>query len=529
MNEKEKTSIAPAGDGGANLRQRFAAFKIALFGDNRFWSIDGTHTASYLMPLRLTLIYLLASILVYMFGPLAWTTYRPVLFYFLLAFYLVAFWFGYRVGLMRKAPENPVDWDKISEKKIEKIILIGSILIVVNFFVYVINIFRDYNLTTLDFPELFRQMWVGIKNPGLGYNLRLERLDNAANIGAMGGALFTLFNYVWAFVRYPVLILSMVYFKRLKIYGKIFAVLYLALMLVFYMSIGTNIDVFHIFLFIILPSMLEIFSLWHKRLLTKKKLLGFIAVVLAALLLMAGYFTWMMVSRGGINDYDKPGYNVSGVILKDDVVNSTPSTDKTPSSDETQKDPTSNPDTSGGILPPIVMKFWISFASYFSQGYYGMSQALTVPWTPMFGVGNSMFAVDFISEHVTDIDPYTYQVKVENAYGWGADMRWHSIYTWLANDVSFYGVIVVMFLLGVLFAMMFKDAITTKNPFAKASVFYFVLFAIFIPCNNQLAQRADTLFSFVLLVVCWIISRYPPKKLEKWLNGVEKEQEDTVC
>jgi len=160
-------------------------------------------------------------------------------------------------------------------------------------------------------------------------------------------------------------------------------------------------------------------------------------------------------------------------------------------------------------LPPIVEKFWISFSAYFTQGYYGMARSLEVPWTPMFGVGNSMFLVDFISEHVYDIDPYTYQMKIEKEFGWPSDMRWSCFYSWVANDVSFYGVILIMFVIGVLFAAMFKDAIQTDNPFAKISIFYFMLMIFFIPCNNQIGQRESTLFSFILIVLLWLLSKYP--------------------
>ena len=105
--------------------------------------------------------------------------------------------------------------------------------------------------------------------------------------------------------------------------------------------------------------------------------------------------------------------------------------------------------------------------------------------------------------------------------GWDSDIQWHSMYTWLANDVSFFGVILVMLVIGLLFGAMFRDAITTANPFAKISIFYFILMMLFIPCNNQIAQKADTLFSFILVVACWLISKYPPKFIRNRLSKQE--------
>ena len=501
------------------LKESVQSGKHALFGSNTFWRIDGTGTGAYLLPIRLTMLYLIASVLVYAFGPFAWTTYTPVLFYSLLVLYMVALWFGYRLGLMCKF-SKAIAW---KEERTGKLMGLLSALIVANFFIYLINIFRDYGFTTFDFPELMKQMAVGIINPGLGYNLRFERIESLQGTDVLGGSWMSLFNYCWAFFRYPIMIFSMLYFKRLHIAGKVFAVLYLVVMVLFYLSVGTTIDVLHVFLLLEINPIITAFSSWHKRELTKRKSLRLIACVVAGFLFIGIYFTWMMISRGGINDYDKPWYNISGVPLNDSVLGTEPTVLPT-TPPETTVLPTTPPveelpqePSVWSKISSLFMKFWISFSSYFAQGYYGMSQGLTLPWTPMFGIGNSMFIVDFITEHVYNIDQFTYQVKIEEAYGWGSNLRWHSIYTWLANDVSFYGVILVMFLIGLLFAAMFKDAITTNNPFAKASIFYFMLMVLFIPCNNQLGQRAETLLSFLLLILLWFVSKHPPKFVKKLL------------
>lgn len=496
----------------------------------RLFKPDGYVNGATLLPIRLTLIYLAFSVLVYAFGPFDWTTSKPVLFYSLLLLYMVALWLGYRIGI-KKTFSVSIEWSTSSTDKFMPIL---SALIVINYLIYVVNIFRDYGLQTFDFPELFRQMAIGIKDPGLGYHYRYLRIETLQGTDVIGGTVFTLVNYAWGFFRYPILLMGMLSFRKLNIWGKLFMVLYLITMALFYLSIGTTIDVLHIFLLLEIPAILSTFSVWHKRKLTRRHVVKLAASLLAGVLLVLGYFTWMMVSRGGINNYDQPGYNVGGVQLNENVVpQATQPTETTPTvtaptettpaattpavTTPTETFPAVTPPKPAGFqIPPIIMKFWISFSSYFTQGYYGMAQAIDLPWTPMFGLGNSMFLVNFVSEHVYDIDQFTYQMKVEKAYGWDSDVQWSCMYTWLANDVSFYGVIIAMLLIGILFGAMFKDAITTENPFAKLSVFYFMLMMLFIPCNNQIAQRSDTLFSFVLIVFCWLISKYPPKFVKKF-------------
>ena len=48
---------------------------------------------------------------------------------------------------------------------------------------------------------------------------------------------------------------------------------------------------------------------------------------------------------------------------------------------------------------------------------------------------------------------------------------------------------------------------------------------LFIPCNNQLAQRSDMLLSFVFIVIAWLLSKYPPKWLKRLL-GKKKGEND---
>lgn len=446
-----------------------------------------------LLPIRLTMLYLSLSVAVYIWGPIDWTTANTALFYFLLVMYMVALWLGYRIGI-KKIFSRSFEWER---NYTEKYLSIFSVLIIANYLIYVVNIFRDYGMQTFDFPDLIRQMAIGIKNPGLGYHYRNLRVETLQGSQVLGGRVVSVLNYIWSFFRYPILLTGMLCFKKLRIWGKLFMVLYLITTVLFYLSIGTTIDILNIFLLLELPIILSTFSAWHKKKLTGKHIVKLAATFFVGVLLILSYFTWMMVSRGGINNYDQPDYNIGGVHLSSE--------------------------STAFQVPPVLMKFWISFSSYFTQGYYGMAQAIDLPWTPMFGVGNSMFLVDFISEHIYDIDQYTYQMKTELVCGWNSDVRWNCIYTWLANDFSFYGVPIAMLMIGILFGAMFQDAIINENPFAKMSVFYFMLMILFIPCNNQIAQRPDTLFSFLFVVFCWVLSKYPPKVLLEFFQKIKGE------
>lgn len=443
------------------------------------------------LPIYLTAVYLIASLVIYVLCPYNWPTKMPGLFWTLNVLYIAALVSGYFLGQRCRFSVGLLKWTP----KTEKILYVTlSVLSIVNFLVYLILIFRSYGLDSFDFGKLFTEMGKGLKNPGYGYYMHYKRQQSLDGTDVLGGTAFTLFNLGWCFLKMPIIILSVINFKKLKWYGKVFTVAYLAQIVVYYVSIGTNIQFLHVILLVLMPVILELFDLGHAGKLTPKKLIKPVAMVLLCGVLFAGYFGYMIQSRSNNYGYDVDEYEIAGLSPTDDKEEGEESQqgsqNPTPAP---QKKPTSK-----------LQKLWMSGSSYLTQGYYGMSQALTVDWTPMYGLGNSMFVVNIISGNIHDIDQYTYQKKLE-PFGWDSDVRWHSIYTWIANDVSFYGVIVVMLLIGLIFGMMFRDAIAKKDPFARASVFFYILMMLFIPCNNQVGQTADNLLGFLMLVLLWLV------------------------
>ena len=437
--------------------------------------LNDKNDISLKFPIILSVFYLVFSLFVYIICPYNWPTQQPVLFYSLNILYILALYLGYMVGQRQSVSLQLIEWN---EEKTDKLMKVVSVLVIFNVLFYIINIFRSYGFATFDFLGLFKEMSVGLQNPGLGYKLNYLRQQTLDGPNVIGGTAFTVLNLGWGFIKNIVIILAMIFFKKLKLYGKIFTIIYLGLVVVYYISIGTNIQFLHVLLLVEIPVIVETFQKWHKKEINYKAIIKLVVFILVGCILLLSYFGWMMESRSAASGYDIADYEIGGLKPNEDV-----------------------PVPSGKL-----MNLWYSFSSYLTQGYYAMSQALSLEWTPMFGLGGSMWVVDIISNNIYDIDPFTYQVKLEQ-FGWDSDVRWHSMYTWLANDFSFYGVILAMFFIGLLFGGMFKDAIKNKNPFALASIFFFMLMMIFAPCNNQVGQTNENLCPFVLLILIWILCK----------------------
>ena len=160
--------------------------------------------------------------------------------------------------------------------------------------------------------------------------------------------------------------------------------------------------------------------------------------------------------------------------------------------------------------PPLVQVGAVGLDSYVTQGYYALYLSLEEPFVPMFGIGNSIFLTHQavrLTDH-QDIWKLSYPARIERS-GWDAMALWSSIYPWIASDFSFPGTILVVFLIGRLFALSWLDTLDGTNPFAVAVFAQFVIMIFYFPANNQLLQFGEGLTGFLGTLILWGITRRP--------------------
>ena len=278
------------------------------------------------------------------------------------------------------------------------------------------------------------------------------------------------------------MLFSILYFKKLKIHQKAIAAITVSLEVIAYLARGTNIGVFRVILSFLVFYYLKYVksssarSNGSGRNRAKMMVLGTASVVVVVQL-----FDKIMKSRGGITFWKAGFYNIGGIHI--------------------------NPDSIFfQILPSQFHQLFVSLSGYLSQGYYGMSLSMQVPWKPMCGIGYSMALQNLLGNFVPAIADASYQARIEQ-YGWDSYTQWHSMYTWFANDFSYAGVIVVMLLFGFVFHRAFHDSLELNNPYAKLMLYFMFLMAVFLPCNNQIGQSTYLLFSFFYVFIKWQLSK----------------------
>jgi hypothetical protein len=163
-------------------------------------------------------------------------------------------------------------------------------------------------------------------------------------------------------------------------------------------------------------------------------------------------------------------------------------------------------------LPGHLRRAFIALAGYLTQGYYGLSLALEQPYVPTYGLGGSQFLARTGSRLVgsTKFEDRPYPMRIEYKDGWDAYGLWSSFYAWIASDITFPGVLVLMVLIGRLLALGWLDTLEGSNPFAVGAFALLVLMIAYLPANDQLLSSGESTVAFIGLLALWMWTRRTP-------------------
>lgn len=161
------------------------------------------------------------------------------------------------------------------------------------------------------------------------------------------------------------------------------------------------------------------------------------------------------------------------------------------------------------IFDSIDMRLAVgSLISYFTQGYYALGLSMEKPFLPTFGAGSSMVILLNITELLnTDFffkRTYVYRNFIINNWHW--HMQWSTFYVWLASDISFLGVLLVMFLVGYVVGRCWNRMINYKDYISTIVFVQMMILCFYLPANNQLFQSLEGLIGNTFWIIFWIMS-----------------------
>lgn len=160
----------------------------------------------------------------------------------------------------------------------------------------------------------------------------------------------------------------------------------------------------------------------------------------------------------------------------------------------------------GVALPGPVEYGLATVCGYLCQGYYGLAGCLDLPFVWSWGVGHSSVLSRYAGALCSDADAFrdlTYPVRYEAVSGYRCGHQWHTIYPWLASDLTFPGALAFIGFCAWLLARSWRDTVENRNPFAAAFFSQVALLFFFIPMNSSRLAWSEELVAFWSLLVLW--------------------------
>ncbi len=427
-------------------------------------------SAKYLWPIILTESYLILTLLIFAFGPIAYHLDDPLAFWFYISLYHISMILGYLLAAQpfRNQIRPRRKYRALSLFKIR-------ILILVAYFAFLIG---HKNLTMSDsiIPENFiSDILSGVFESERQYIGKIDRLGDYA-----GSKILNILNFFVAFTKIIIIPVIVFSWERLKIPDRFLALTVSFLPVLSGVSTGTNKPLFD-FVILYASSLLLYFvaNFYAEGRFNFKSRRFFIVIITLSLGFALWFFGTAMLGRGGDPSYVE-STSPLGHIRVDEAYRYI---------------------DGGSFLSYVYV--WLS--NYVVQGYYGFSQALNMEFTSTFGFGNSQFLarqLEWATGYNLSLD--TYQHKIDAV--WGETTQWHSLYSYIANDVHFLGVAVWNFIMGFYLARVWRSFLDEDNLFAKMLLPLFAMLVIFTPANNQVLGFLESFSAFILLTVLWISS-----------------------
>jgi hypothetical protein len=437
-------------------------YKAAFFPLQAIYRLRRPDRIVRLFPMLCVQAYLTFSVLLFAFGPWRWPVSNPVTLYLFLILAQLALWFGY----ITYSYERPMTYiGRLSWSRLFRFALVLSLLWIIP------NFIMRLGLATFEPSTIYSKIIIGFSDPGIAYKQRVESMTMLGST-----SLLFFLTLIVAPLLQLLLPIGITYWQRLPKWHKILLVAFILFDILSWTASGTNkgiADTFLLVPFFIIAG--------NPSIITRIRVSHILRTLFILLVGFYGLFTFFSKGQlgrsGGISI---SMYDASAGIYAD----------------------------KGNFLiralPESAREGAIAFTSYFTQGYYGLSLSLEEPFVWSYGLGHAYYLASWYKRvnPAADIGQLTYPGRIE-AKGWSYFGRWASIYPWLASDVTFPGAIIIMFVIGRLFALVWQDILFGKNPIALSLFGMLLIVLFYAPANNQIFGFPISGLAFWAIFVWW--------------------------
>lgn len=405
-------------------------------------------------PIKLLMIFLVFSELLFLFGPIAYNIPSKTLVSLFLIIVNISLCGGYKFGIAKYRYHRPVNKTQPKTAFLKVLILAGLVI-------SLYTIFVNWHLPSFSLGALANRFLIGLTDSATVYYERLEQTT-------LSGQVF--FLLLMAPIPFIAKVFGVIYWKQLKTLYQLLVVFLLLLDAIYWIGIGTRKGLADI---MVLMACVIVLLRPHWLILRKSRRIANM-VLISAILLFVFYFVISNMSRYGL-DMNEVLDMVEGHPIKPFYLNH---------------------------ISPYIYLPLREMTSYLCQGYYALSLAIYDFFTEgVFcfagGMGNNWFFINVTDYLLPELDvlSQTYMQYLSDNYGISPTINWHSLYLWWANDVTFFGVPIVMFVIGRVFALVWMDAYYYANMYAAPSAVLMALMVFYAFAGNQVLSFSFLTFS----------------------------------
>lgn len=463
--------------------------------------------------------FFFSTIVLFSLGPLDWHISNPFQLYGFLALSCIALALGYVLAI-RKAKTS----DRKTGLNANTIFFICA---AVFFIMYVPTLIAT---TGKWYPDII----TGITNTGKAYRVSQYLIDH-------GSKLILYIRIIASPFMIMVPPLTLFFMPKLNRLNKVLGVLAIILTVFLSISKGVNKAVADFCAQILLVLLIWLFSNSYKRG-RLRHVLKIASLILLVCLLFFSYFTVSMRSRVAMD----VAYSTSQLnkIIEEEII-----TDRQPDTPGAQTDNNTTGDPEAAALDDTFSKvsedelndkivlysnfgsatvkegYWpldlvperyrptaLYLSGYLSHGFKGLSVAMDQEFTSSYGLGFSDFFRRSVLRIFGRLDlengiyERTYMAKTSQ-FDFMRGVSWSTFFVYPASDITFYGTILLAFVIGYLFALSWKDALVTHNPFAITVFYCFGMMVFYFSANNQMFEGGENFIGIVSMIAIWLISR----------------------
>ncbi len=427
-------------------------------------------------PLKIIIIYILATVLISFFGPMKYINYNKGSVFLYISGILICLALGSlfadrkfkRLNFDASYSDVKMQWDKT----IERILKISVVLFFISGLLEFLNIL-------INAPYL-----ISIRNIGQNYLSAREEATSGYSIAVI----FRFFTGVFRIVSFT---LGIYYWKKMSGRYKLLLLLAIVfLLLVNVIALGTQKFLGDIIIYASIIAFIKMLDLEKKK---RRKIYRYIFVLVSIAVVAFSFILSKRYEIINVNAYNFQ-YRSYGYSYFD---------------------------TSHIVFKIFGEKIGFGLAmllsGYLSVGYYGLSLCFELPFTWSYGIGSSYILSKVFNEILGtgDIFGRTYLAKISQYYGISGTSTWHTVFPWLASDFTFPGTLILFIFIGYIWHYTWCEILAYKNPFSVIMFSTITLGMIFIPANNQLFHGIDTYISTVMVIIFWLIfhKSYNKRKL----------------